>query len=404
MSKLPGWLLGVIGAVVVVGSATAFYFWQKQPEPPAQSEQVETTATPPPATTKLASILVVDGLEAPTVIMTIAGDDRLFVAEQGGTIRTVANKTLSATPFIDISDRVRFDGEMGLLGASFHPDLANDGRIFLNYVDKNMNTTISSFRVTGENFATADPASEKVLLRFKQPYANHNGGDLHFGPDGYLYIATGDGGSGGDPQDRAQNLTNFFGKILRIDVNSGDPYKVPTDNPFVATAGATTEIWAYGLRNPWRFSFDKTTKDMWIADVGQGDQEEVNFIAVGSKSGLNFGWRCYEAASNYNLSGCLAKENYTFPVTSYDHSAGRCSVTGGHVYRGEKYPSLVGQYFYADYCGGQIYTGSIANGVWTDGFSLETEFGPTAFGQDNDGEIYLADAKSGSLYHLQGAN
>ncbi|MEX1052155.1 MAG: PQQ-dependent sugar dehydrogenase [Patescibacteria group bacterium] len=406
IKSVPGWVWGLLGALIVLMSAVALYFWRTQPEPAAPIEQGEpTTETAASATPKLATALVVGGLTAPTVITSIPDDQRLFVAEQGGTVRIVKNNALLPTPFIDISSRVLFDGEMGLLGMAFHPDLAKGTTVvFLNYIDKNTNTTISSFELLGEDFASADPNSENVLLQFKQPYSNHNGGDLRFGPDGYLYIATGDGGSGGDPQDRAQNLGNFFGKILRIDVNNGERYKIPADNPFVATAGAKTEIWAYGLRNPWKFSFDSATSDIWIADVGQNSTEEINFSAAGKAGGLNFGWRCFEASSNHNLAGCQAKAAYTFPVTEYDHSQGRCSVTGGHVYRGQKYPSLVAQYVYADYCGGQIYAGSLVSGVWQAAFELKTNFGITAFGQGSDGEIYLADANSGSLYHLQGAN
>lgn len=384
-----------ITSIVVFSFLVGMVLFQSVKSPPASNEQ---TVAPTPTAKKLTTTAVYSGLTGPTAITAAHSSDRLYIAEQSGIIRIAENGQLAKKPFIDIRENVQAKGEMGLLGIAFHPNLANDRRVFLNYVDNNQVTNISSFTVAN-NFLSADPQSEKVLLQLQQPYANHNGGELQFGPDGFLYIATGDGGSGGDPQDRAQDLSNLFGKILRVDIDNGDPYKIPSDNPFVKTAGAKGEIWHYGLRNPWRFSFDKKTGAMWIADVGQNKWEEVSY-ASNNKSGLNFGWRCYEARHQYNLEGCGAASGYTKPVVEYDHSAGRCSVTGGYVYRGTKHPSLEGYYIYADFCGGQLYVGTLSGTNWKTGLSLETDFRPTTFGQDNNGELYIADSASGTIYQL----
>jgi glucose/arabinose dehydrogenase len=247
----------------------------------------------------------------------------------------------------------------------------------------------------------ADPASEKILFTLKQPYVNHNGGDLVFGPDGYLYATLGDGGSGGDPGNRAQNKSSYFGKILRIDVNSGDPYSVPADNPFVHDAGAKPEVWAYGLRNPWRISFDRLTGDLYIADVGQDSVEEVDVQRAGSVGGENYGWRCYEGNQAYNTANCKPASAYVVPVLTYAHQDGRCSITGGFVYRGARYPALTGKYFYGDFCSGQLFYVSRENGVWTNRLAATTPYAISTFGQGNDGELYFADTKTGSIYHIQ---
>jgi len=355
------------------------------------------TATPTPTKPVKATLsLVAKGLASPTSIVARPKDERLFVVERDGKVKIVTGSQISPETLIDLSSKVMSDNEMGLLGMVFHPKAA-DNRVFFNYIDKKRNTIISSFKMSSSSLI--DPASEKVLVKLAQPYVNHNGGDLHFGPDGYLYIALGDGGSAGDPANRAQQLDNLFGKILRIDVDQGDPYAIPADNPFVSTAGAKGEIWFYGLRNPWRFSFDQETNDIFIADVGQGDIEEIDLARSGSK-GQNFGWRCYEGNHDYNLKSCLAKDKYTFPIAEYDHSQNRCSVTGGYVYRGQLLPDLEGKYIYADFCGGQIYTATAVNESWQADLLLETDYQVSTFGQANNGELYLTDFATGNLYSL----
>jgi glucose/arabinose dehydrogenase len=240
-----------------------------------------------------------------------------------------------------------------------------------------------------------------VLLKVKQPYENHNGGALAFGPDGYLYIALGDGGSGGDPENHAQNKNDFLGKILRIDINKGDPYGVPADNPFAAEAGTKPEIWAWGLRNPWKMSFDRKTGDFWIADVGQNKIEEVNMQKKSSKGGENYGWRCYEGTQTYNTDGCKDASTYVGPVFEYAQEGGdRCSVTGGYQYRGTDNPDLVGSYIYGDFCSGEILSATEQDGKWTQTVVLKTPYKISTFGQDNDNELYVSDLASGSIYRL----
>ena len=268
-----------------------------------------------------------------------AGDNRLFVAERAGIIKIVNDEgVLNATPFLDINALVTNNGgEQGLLAMAFHPDYVTNGYFYVNYIDNSGNTVISRF--TRDTFDSANPNSELVLMNIIQPFANHNGGDMHFGADGFLYISTGDGGSGGDPGNRAQDLTLLLGKMLRIDVNTtsnGNNYAIPSDNPFVSNATALDEIWAYGLRNPWKFSFDRQTNDIWIADVGQGEIEEINRMPFNS-AGINYGWRCYEGNSVFNLTECPADNTLTFPVNQYSHFDGvnfKCSITGGYRYRG----------------------------------------------------------------------
>lgn len=387
-----GWLYGTIWLIVLaVASALAYYYRPEvEPTPNQTNNDVEAS--------KITTQLLTGGLSAPTAIVSTEANQFLYVAEQAGKIRVVNNDTVIAEPFLDITAKTRFQGEMGLLGLAFHPDIQNDRRVFVNYVNKDRNTVIASFAVN-QSLTKADPGSEKTLLTYSQPYTNHNGGELQFGSDGYLYIASGDGGSGGDPQDRAQSLSTLLGKILRIDVNNDSPYAIPSDNPFINTDSAKKEIWAYGLRNPWRFSFDSKTQDLWIADVGQGDWEEINFVSSGTKNGLNFGWRCYEGTNEYNLDGC-DKPPYQKPVVEYEHRNGRCSVTGGYVYRGTTYPALDGQYFYGDYCTGEIFSGKVVNGSWAQSLYLDTDYSITTFGLDNTGELYVADADQGTIYKI----
>lgn len=339
---------------------------------------------------------VARGLRNPVAI-TNAGDDRLFVVEQRGTIRVVTGGELVAEPFLDITDRVTDGGERGLLGLAFPEGHATTGRYYVYYTDRNGNTVVSRFTADGN---TTDPASEQVVLTQEQPYGNHNGGQLAFGPDGFLYIGLGDGGSGGDPHGNGQDLTTFLGKLLRIDV-SGEMYTVPGSNPFVGMGNARHEIWAYGLRNPWRFSFDALTGDLFIADVGQNAFEEVNLQSAGSAGGENYGWNvmeasaCFEPADGCDLSGL------TLPIIEYPHGGdwGR-SISGGYVYRGPSAGSLEGAYVFGDYVSGRIWTARADDG-WEPELLLESGLRISTFGVGAGGELYVADHGGGVIYLLK---
>lgn len=332
---------------------------------------------------------VVAGLDMP-VGMANAGDgsQRIFILEQPGRIRIIREESLLPMPFLDISSRVGSQGfEQGLLGLAFHPGFLQNRFFYVNYTDLNGDTVIARFQVTGEDMDLADPASELRILQVKQPYRNHNGGGLAFGPDGYLYIGLGDGGSGGDPQNNAQSLNNLLGKLLRIDVDQGEHYGIPADNPFTG-GGGSPEIWAYGLRNPWRFSFDSLSGDLYIGDVGQGQWEEINFLPAGGASGSNFGWRFYEGLHPYTGSPPTSLE-FTFPVSEYAHDMG-CSVTGGIVYRGRQLPDWLGIYFYGDYCSQRIWgLKRDSQGDWISTVLFEGLGAITSFGEDEAGEVYL---------------
>lgn len=331
--------------------------------------------------------------------MAHTGDERLFVVEQGGIIKILnADGTTNQNPFLNISTIISAGGERGLLGLAFHPDYTNNGYFYVNYTDTDGDTVIARYSVDPDNADLADSSSATVLLTVDQPAANHNGGCLRFGPDGYLYISMGDGGGAGDPDNRAQNIDDLLGKLLRIDVDNGAPYSSPADNPFVGEAGAD-EIWAYGLRNAWRFSFDSQTGDLWIADVGQGALEEINKVG-GTEAGLNYGWRCYEGSEEYN-GGCddLTPEMVEMPFAEYGHSEG-CSITGGYVYRGNSYPSLQGKYFFSDYCSSFIATVD-SNGTGEITYLDETHDDNFAgFGEDANGELYVAGINSGIIYKI----
>lgn len=341
-----------------------------------------------------------------------AGDERLFVVEQNGVIKIInADGTVNPIPFLDIDDRVINTGtERGLLGLAFHPNYSSNGYFFVNYINNNGNTVVSRFVANPPDGNTSNPSTEAIFLTITQPYSNHNGGDLAFGNDGYLYISTGDGGSGGDPQNRAQNLNTLLGKMLRVDINSSqgeNNYTIPSDNPFIDNSNALDEIWAYGLRNPWRFSFDRQTNDLWIGDVGEGNIEEINMAAI-AEDALNYGWRCYEGNSVYNNSGCPNMSALTFPVAQYTHSgsgAFKCSITGGYVYRGSIYTSLVGKYLFADYCSNEIGVLNFNGSIWEIAFSQQfSGNGWTTFGEALDGELYIAGRDSGNIYHITDSN
>jgi glucose/arabinose dehydrogenase len=269
------------------------------------------------------------------------------VLEKPGRIRVVKDNALTPIPFLDITDRVgSSQSEQGLLGLAFHPDFTKNGFLYLNYTDLQGDTVVSRFAVSGDP-DQVDPASEMVLLKLPQPAANHNGGHLAFGPDGYLYIGTGDGGAAGDRFGNGQNGRTLLGAMLRLDVAGGQPYTVPPDNPFVGNQDVRDEIWALGLRNPWRYSFDRQTGDLYIADVGQNQYEEVNIQLAGNPGGQNYGWPIMEATHCFPAGQACDPTDLTLPVAEYDHSQG-CSVTGGYVYRGQEYPMLTGIYLFGD--------------------------------------------------------
>jgi glucose/arabinose dehydrogenase len=329
------------------------------------------------------------GLQRP-VDLQADGSGRLFILEKVGRIRILQDDQLLEASFLDITDRVGSSGnEQGLLGLAFHPQYAQNGRFFVNYTDKNGDTSISRFQVSNDP-NVADPASEVKILGVDQPFANHNGGVLVFGPDGYLYAGLGDGGSQGDPFGNAQNTSVLLGKILRLDVDSAEPYAVPADNPF------GNEIWHYGLRNPWRISFDRLTGDLYIGDVGGGQWEEIDFLEAGSPGGANFGWNYREGAHDYKGN---APAGLIDPVAEYSHSEGGCSVTGGYVYRGAM-PEWNGIYLYGDYCTGLIW-GLIRSGDgWQNQLLFDTDVNITSFGEDESGEVYLL-GDSGEIYRLE---
>lgn len=332
--------------------------------------------------------LIAGGLNRPVDIQP-ANDStgRLFIIEKYGVIRVYENGGLLTEPYLNITDRVDDSGnEMGLLGLVFHPDYEQNGFFYVNYTGDRGNTRISRFQASGNS---ADAISETILLMVEQPFPNHNGGALAFGPDGYLYAGLGDGGLAGDPYKNGQNTTTLLGKILRIDVNNGNPYAIPSDNPF------GNEVWAYGLRNPWRFSFDRATGDLWIGDVGQGEWEEVDYLPVGSQGGANFGWSIMEGNHGYDGQ---AQPALLLPAVEYSHNEGGCSITGGYVYRGAM-PEWEGIYFYGDYCTGYIWGLFHSNGAWQNQLLFDTDVTITSFGQDESGEIYLA-SDNGSIYQL----
>jgi len=342
------------------------------------------------------------GLQSPVAI-THAGDSRLFVVQQGGTIVIHDGTRVLPTPFLDIRSLVLSGGERGLLGLAFHPRYAENGFFYVNYTETSGpgTTVIARYQVSPTDPNRANPQSAKVLLRVSQPFANHNGGQLQFGPDGYLYIGLGDGGSGGDPGNRAQDPATHLGKMLRIDVDNGDPYAVPGSNPFLGRPGYFVAIWALGLRNPWRFSFDRVTGDLWIADVGQGLWEEINFQPATSIGGENYGWKKMEGTHCFSPSSGCNDGTLVLPVIEYGHTGGACSVTGGYVYRGARYPLLHGTYLYGDFCNGVVWGATrSSSGAVSTRVLADTSFSISTFGEDVNGEVYVADYDTGRIYHI----
>jgi len=380
-------------ALVLAASCLSCSSASDQPTPP----------TAPPPDTTLAVRPIVSGLASPLFLTAPPGDPRLFVVEQGGTVRVVENGQLVPMPFLDVSARITSGGERGLLGLAFHPDYARNGFLYVNYTDAAGDTRVERYTVSADR-NRADPASATLVITVPQPFANHNGGMTAFGPDGRLYVGMGDGGSGGDPQGNAQNPATLLGKMLRLDVDAGAPYAIPPDNPLAGRQGARGEIWALGLRNPWRFSFDRAAGRLYVADVGQNRLEEVSVAGV-SEAGVNYGWNVTEGSECYNAETC-DRSAFRLPALEYSRDAG-CSITGGYVYRGSN-PALAGvrgHYFYSDFCSGWLRSFRLADG----GAVVDRREWPVgslgnvlSFGEDARGELYIL-SENGTVYAITGA-
>ncbi len=329
-------------------------------------------------------------------------DDRLFIVEQRGMIKIInAEKNVLSEPFLDIRNIVSDNAnEKGLLGLAFHPKYAENGFFFVNYT-RGDNTIVARYSVSEDNPNLANASSEAILMVVQQPFNNHNGGCLKFGADGYLYIGMGDGGAGGDPRGFSQNGNSLLGKILRIDVDNGDPYTIPADNPYVNDPAVMDEIWATGLRNPWRFSFDRLTNDLWIGDVGQDNWEEVSFLAANHEGNANFGWRCREGFANFIPEDCDTNSELIPPVHVYEtRGPDGASVTGGFVYRGNQQPSLKGHYIYGDFVSKKIFSITADEAEnWINQELLVSDLNISSFGEDASGELYVA-AHQGRIYQI----
>lgn len=341
---------------------------------------------------------VVAGLTGPLFVTAPAGDSRLFVVEQAGRIRIVRNGQLVTRPFLDLAARVSSGGERGLLSVAFHPSYRTNGFFFVNFTDLAGNTRIERFSVSADA-DVADAGSSKLILAVAQPFPNHNGGLNLFGPDGMLYVGLGDGGSAGDPRGNGQNRATLLGKILRIDVDHGDPYAIPGDNPFVNQPGVRGEIWALGLRNPWRLSFDRTSGLLYVADVGQDRFEEVDVVTA-TRGGVNFGWNIMEGSSCFLSTPC-SQQGVELPVLVYDHSGGACSITGGYAYRGASLPEIAGRYFYSDYCSGFLRSFLYQSGAAIEqrSWDIGSIGSVTSFGEDAAGEMYMT-SSNGRVYRI----
>lgn len=355
---------------------------------------------PPPGPAELRLAEVASGLAGPVYLTAPAGDPRLFVVEQPGRIRVIRDGQLLPAPFLDITAKVGSGGERGLLSVAFHPRYAQNGFFYVNYTDRAGDTRIERYRVSADA-DRADAASASLVIAIEQPYSNHNGGMVLFGPDGMLYVGMGDGGSGGDPHNHGQDPSTLLGDLLRLDVDRSAPYAIPPGNPFAGETARRPEIWATGLRNPWRFAFDRETGLLYVADVGQGQWEEVN-VVPGTLAGVNYGWRVMEGAHCYGAATCR-QEGYTLPVLEYPHPDG-CSVTGGIVYRGRAIPAIRGHYFYGDFCAGWIRSFRYAGGQAVDQRSWELgDVGNIlSFGEDGAGEMYVL-SSNGRVYRFEAA-
>ena len=410
-------ICALIGAVVFAACAPSDPPSSRQPDANGAASSTPTTApahtpAPPPDSQEMPAwpdIILVEtlsGLRNP-VDLAHAGDGsgRIYVVEQIGLVQAFTDGMRGQSPFMDIRDRVTCCGEMGLLGIAFPPDFSSSRTVYVNYtttVPGQLHTRVSRFRLRPD-VHQVDPETEEIIMQFHQPWRNHNGGQVAFGPDGYLWIGTGDGGSAADPQDNGQKGQTLLGKLLRIDVSAAAdaPYAIPDDNPFVGNDQFLDEIWAYGLRNPWRFSFDRETGDLYIADVGQNAWEEVNFQPADSPGGENYGWRIMEGLHCFNPSAGCPTAGLTMPVAEYDRVSGM-SITGGYVYRGQDHPSLRGIYLFADYVTGNIWGLKQVNGAWESELLLDSAYSVSSFGEDEAGNVYLIDY-SGTIFQIQAA-
>ncbi len=341
-----------------------------------------------------------DRFRNPVYVASPPGDPRLFVVEQAGTIRVIKNGHTLEEPFLDISSRVKSGGEQGLFSVAFHPEFRNNGWFYVDFTDKQGDTHVERFGLT-RNPDVADRASARLVLRVDQPYSNHNGGLVMFGPDGMLYIGMGDGGSGGDPHRNGQNTHVLLGKMLRINVSSGEPYTIPAGNPYANGAAGRPEVWAIGMRNPWRFAFDRATGMFYIADVGQDRIEEIDVVPA-NRAGINYGWNLMEGGECYRTDNCN-RRGLEMPALTYDHAGGACTVIGGFVYRGRRIPSIVGHYFYSDYCSGWLRSFRYANGSATDRreWNMQHLGNVVSFGEDSYGEMYIV-AENGRVFRFAG--
>lgn len=362
----------------------------------------DSTAQSTAALTTIRLEKIGEDFHSPVYITSPPGDSRLFVVEQAGRIRVMKNSRTLPMPFLDIASSVSSGGERGMLSMAFHPDYRTNGWFFVNYTDRNGDTHIERFKVSS-NPDVADARSARPILKVDQPYANHNGGLVMFGPDGMLYIGMGDGGSGGDPHGNGQNPRALLGKMLRINVSRAEPYTVPVGNPYANGVGGAPEVWAIGMRNPWRFAFDRQTGLLYIGDVGQDRSEEID-VAPANKAGINYGWNVMEGLRCYRTPGC-SHGRLEPPAVAYDHGGGVCSVIGGHVYRGRRVPQIVGTYFYSDYCTGWLRSFRYENGsaVEQRSWKMEDIGNVVSFGEDSAGELYIV-AENGKIYRFAGVS
>jgi len=406
----------LLGAMVVLvscsggsGQATTAPVTARGSASPSVTGSATPSASRPafdPARVKVRLRPVVGGLDSP-LYATGAGDGsgRLFIVQQTGQIRIVDRGRLLPGPFLDISSLIASGGEQGLLGLAFHPHYRENGRFFVDYTDLRGNTVVAEYRRNPTDPNRADPSSARMILHVGQPFPNHNGGDITFGPDGDLYVSLGDGGSEGDPRGNGQNLGTLLGKLLRIDVDhpsGGRAYGIPRDNPFVGRPGARPEIWAYGLRNPWRVNFDRATGDLWIGDVGQSEHEEIDHAPAG-QGGQNYGWNVMEGPACFLPPAGCDRTGLTMPVASYTHGGGNCTVIGGYVYGGEQFPALRGGYVYGDYCSGRVWVLDAAHPHSRPVRVLDTNLLISSFGEDDRGELYLTSLSTGRLFQVTGS-
>jgi glucose/arabinose dehydrogenase len=377
-----------------------------RPATTATANPAPSPAGPLPPLPRIALKVELTGLRQPLYVTHASdGSGAMYVVEKAGAIRVARDGAIQPEPFLDITARVGSSGsEQGLLGLALHPDFAHNGYLFVDYTDVNGNTVIERYAAPG-NRRVADPNSARTILTVDQPFPNHNGGQLAFGPDGMLWVGLGDGGSGGDPNGYAQNLSHLLGKILRIDVDHESPYAIPADNPFATDRQGRGEIWGYGLRNPWRFSFDRKTGDLYVGDVGQNAWEEVDFVPAGTRGPLNFGWNRMEGTHCFPATSDCDRRGLVLPIAEHQTGPDGCAVTGGYVYRGTRFPTLAGTYLYSDYCSGTIWAlRRAADGHWVKETALAGSqtgaAGFSSFGEDEAGELYVTGLGDGIVYHI----